>query len=230
MSIIFKHKINWMYAFGEILLVVIGILIALQIDNWNEDAKKMRFQVSLLQELQKDLVADTIMLSNQADRIESMLHAVRVLSTMPSYDDSLSYYIGKLEEGVLFTSQNASFETLKSVGVDLIRDNELRRAILGIYRNYEFHDQIVRVSQEEFFNHVWIPFARQYLIHQVRPEDPFQNILIPRDYKSLSLSDDYVDVLNWKLAWYGEYKSRFVNMKTKASQVIEQIEQYVNSI
>ena len=29
------------YALGEIILVVIGILIALQINNWNEDRKEM---------------------------------------------------------------------------------------------------------------------------------------------------------------------------------------------
>ena len=31
-----------LYAFGEVFLVVIGILIALQVDNWNEENKKQR--------------------------------------------------------------------------------------------------------------------------------------------------------------------------------------------
>ena len=46
------------YAFGEIILVVIGILIALQINNWNEDrkseAKKQDFYVQLLDDLSSD--------------------------------------------------------------------------------------------------------------------------------------------------------------------------------
>ena len=35
-----------LYAVGEILLVVIGILVALQIDNWNEE-RKLNFRLSL---------------------------------------------------------------------------------------------------------------------------------------------------------------------------------------
>ena len=36
------------YAIGEILLVVIGILIALQINNWNEDRKRKKLEISTL--------------------------------------------------------------------------------------------------------------------------------------------------------------------------------------
>ena len=48
------------YAIGEILLVVIGILIALQIDNWNENnklnVKKQDYYLQLLEDLNKDKV------------------------------------------------------------------------------------------------------------------------------------------------------------------------------
>ncbi|MBO0341043.1 hypothetical protein J0654_05270 [Muricauda lutimaris] len=36
------------YALGEILLVVIGILIALQINNWNENRKNARMPIKML--------------------------------------------------------------------------------------------------------------------------------------------------------------------------------------
>ena len=42
------------YAIGEIILVVIGILIALQINNWNEDRKSVRLAESYIKDIRQD--------------------------------------------------------------------------------------------------------------------------------------------------------------------------------
>ena len=44
------------YAIGEIILVVIGILIALQINNWNENRKQTALEIKHLKELKSDIV------------------------------------------------------------------------------------------------------------------------------------------------------------------------------
>ncbi|MGB5405151.1 MAG: DUF6090 family protein, partial [Robiginitalea sp.] len=49
-----------LYAIGEILLVVIGILIALQIDNWNEENKEKQRLNDFLTEIQNDLSDDIL--------------------------------------------------------------------------------------------------------------------------------------------------------------------------
>ena len=51
------------YAVGEILLVVIGILIALQVNNWNENQKKEKLKVSYINSLINDLSLDTLKLN-----------------------------------------------------------------------------------------------------------------------------------------------------------------------
>ena len=43
------------YAIGEIALVVIGILIALSINNWNEERKLRILEIKTLKELRSDL-------------------------------------------------------------------------------------------------------------------------------------------------------------------------------
>lgn len=48
------------YAIGEIVLVVIGILIALQINNWNEKRKNENKILSILKEVQNDLQEDIL--------------------------------------------------------------------------------------------------------------------------------------------------------------------------
>ena len=55
------------YAVGEIVLVVIGILIALQINNWNEDRQVRKTEVKILQELYTTLIGD---LEHQHDEIQ----------------------------------------------------------------------------------------------------------------------------------------------------------------
>jgi hypothetical protein len=44
------------YAIGEIILVVIGILIALQINNWNESRKSKTFETEILTQIQANLI------------------------------------------------------------------------------------------------------------------------------------------------------------------------------
>ena len=46
------------YAIGEIVLVVIGILIALQINNWNEDRKDKKLELQLLKSFERSLDKD----------------------------------------------------------------------------------------------------------------------------------------------------------------------------
>ena len=47
------------YAIGEIVLVVIGILIALQINNWNEQRKKNQTYLNILKAVKSDMMIDT---------------------------------------------------------------------------------------------------------------------------------------------------------------------------
>jgi hypothetical protein len=53
----------FLYAIGEIILVVIGILIALSINNWNELKKSRNAEKVYLIEIKSDLIQDTLLLS-----------------------------------------------------------------------------------------------------------------------------------------------------------------------
>jgi sensor domain CHASE-containing protein len=52
------------YAIGEIILVVIGILIALQINNWNENRKERNIEQILLNQLYKDFESNNTLIKN----------------------------------------------------------------------------------------------------------------------------------------------------------------------
>ncbi len=61
------------YAIGEIVLVVIGILIALQINSWNENMNIYNHSITHLNNIKKDLVADTMTFSSGINRIQNSL-------------------------------------------------------------------------------------------------------------------------------------------------------------
>ncbi|MCA8975261.1 MAG: hypothetical protein KDC98_11095 [Planctomycetes bacterium] len=62
-----------LYALGEVLLVVIGILIALQINNWNNDRVDRRSEAKYLENLERDLREQLRITTAQIDYEESVI-------------------------------------------------------------------------------------------------------------------------------------------------------------
>ncbi len=58
------------YALGEIMLVVIGILVALQVDNWNEDRKKPHQAAEFRAQLREGILADMLNIRNRMEFFE----------------------------------------------------------------------------------------------------------------------------------------------------------------
>ena len=61
------------YAIGEILLVVVGILIALQINNWNEDRKERKQEKDLLAQLESEFQNNLEQLEDKIALRETMI-------------------------------------------------------------------------------------------------------------------------------------------------------------
>ncbi|WP_415376794.1 DUF6090 family protein [Patiriisocius sp. Uisw_017] len=67
------------YAIGEIVLVVIGILIALQINNWNQDITSKNELEQILKEVSNDLEQDIFWLDQQIENGEGFVNNVDYL-------------------------------------------------------------------------------------------------------------------------------------------------------
>ncbi len=75
------------YEFGEIVLVVVGILIALQINNWNEDRREQReiaeFARALASDLEADIEMAEIILEQIRDRRDNAFEIARYVRETP---------------------------------------------------------------------------------------------------------------------------------------------------
>ena len=129
----------WRYALGEILLVVIGILIALQINNWNEDKKARATELYVLQEILNNLNEDAVILD------DIILHRTQTKLAIANMQNYLNYQtIDKdtLERDLVnfltferYFPINHAYEVLKSKGLRLT--NNALTTKISRYYDYE---------------------------------------------------------------------------------------------
>lgn len=132
-----------LYAIGEIILVVIGILIALQINNWNEDKKSRQQELTILENILHDLEKDKIGLTKI---IETRISKAASATVMVSYYEGVQ--IKKLSDyyfhwtNVLYWEvyhpRNIAFKELVNSGnTSIIKNASIRNTLLDIDASYE---------------------------------------------------------------------------------------------
>lgn len=126
------------YASGEILLVMIGILLALQVNNWNESqkAKKQRSQliIDLLDELYhtNSEIESTIVLAETKIGICENYFSYLSKDSYSVTRDSLAYLLDQILRGAPYALELPSYEQAKSTGKLSLLDS---KDILTAYSN-----------------------------------------------------------------------------------------------
>lgn len=125
------------YAVGEIILVVIGIFLALQLNNWNAERKRDEQELGLLAEMHENLekdLKDCQYNINANQRYERANMAVlKHLTERTPFHDSLRLHYGNLFGNTTLTANTSAYDNLKSIGFDLIRNDSLRRMATSLY-------------------------------------------------------------------------------------------------
>lgn len=137
-----KIRTYLLYAFGEIFLVVIGILIALQINTWNESRKDRAFELEMLSEINRELLSEiedkqnALIFFNKAEKSLNELLNMRIDDEYPR--DSLQQHLRNLGSvGLFFPYSDGAYEALKSGGLDKIQNEKLRNDLVRLY-SYNF--------------------------------------------------------------------------------------------
>jgi hypothetical protein len=151
-----KFRLDWQYAIGELLIVVAGVLIALAIDQWNDNRLERQEGDEILQHLLIDLQADldTINLMNRAveNKQQSLLRLESVFASSQRPENA-AQFLEDIIVGADFgwnqaRPRNTTYqEALSSGKFGLIRSSELRSAIARYY--FEFTDLFNRADARE---------------------------------------------------------------------------------
>ena len=134
------------YAIGEIALVVIGILIALQINTWNEERKTRLIEIKTLNEIQANLYIDLNEIKSDITIMDSINNAGMAVidyiirNTEPSESFKYNVHVSRLNPH--FDGNQGGYSLLISKGLDIISNDSLRGSISRLYElNYPYYSK-----------------------------------------------------------------------------------------
>jgi hypothetical protein len=218
------------YAIGEILLVVVGILIALQINNWNEERKLSLEETGILKSVKLDFVNAIKECEENNEFRTRILEATRELySIMRSKD--LNYSKNQLDSiiAVLFinptyNNQTGSLEVLFNSGkINLIKDLEIKEALM-------LWPQIIEdIKEDEIYSseqlrYEFYPFIRKYIsIKDVNTQINYKNLKMFEDSISSPFTSDYESLMR-NMEFEGILATRELNLSVSLIQTNELID------
>ena len=135
-------KKYFLYAIGEIALVVIGILIAIQINNWNEWRRDRVKEQYVLKELQETVQANNQLIENALGRFKDQNVSSQIildfLNDSIPYSDTLSIHFQQAafpgtQAGMGLS--DAGYQSLENVGYDIMRNDSLKKMVIAYFEN-----------------------------------------------------------------------------------------------
>ena len=172
-----------LYAIGEITLVVIGILIALQINNWNEWRKELAKEESILLEIRETLNQNLETLEYAQGRMTRLNLSSNIvldfLNESLEYSDTLAIHFdyakwssGQMIEGL----SDAGYLGLSNLGFDILRNKELRKEIVRLFSkdmpllvsSFNLHKESTYANYDQFIRTHFVDLGGHY----ATPLDP----------------------------------------------------------
>jgi len=173
-----------LYALGEIVLVVIGILLALQINNWNEERKESKAIKDVLIEIREDLLQDQVefmrAIAIRKDDLNAQKRIIEVLETNGSLNERVISDLGRINLSRPIFLVSKGYELLKELKLGTLKDKKLRILLT------KYYERDIPMVQQEFkddnfeFEHYWLPYVRRHF-----KEWEFGQFAIPHDYEQL---------------------------------------------
>ncbi|MDO1501181.1 DUF6090 family protein [Winogradskyella maritima] len=141
------------YAIGEIILVVIGILIALQINDWNQNKKdqklEQQYYCRLLEDVNQDLVNYNDYVALLEERIDVNNTLIqRLLDDLMPLDSIAPLVIKSIKYSIRDTKATTdAFEDIKSSGnLNIIKDLSIKNQLAAYYKTLANTSTVIESS------------------------------------------------------------------------------------
>lgn len=235
------------YAIGEIVLVVIGILIALQINNWNENRLNNKEEKVLLLSVKKDFlnaISEFEALNKIRTRIIESTKKVTNLDPTKFSTDSLHKIFILTLQSPTFNNKAGSLNVLLTSGkINLISNYQLKESLIQWPGDIE--DMVEdELSADKIYHEVFIKFIHEYLsfndlfqyfetqallrFEKIKMESISSNSIIKSDYESLLKNKKFINTMQFRAFAYMITNKETESLIKKAKEIIKTIDKELN--
>ena len=215
------------YAIGEIVLVVIGILIALQINNWNENRKINNQEIVYLQDLKNDFTFDIETLNARiainnviVHNIDTILTLISSKKTFTQQDELLlANMTSKLFGESYFIPEKGTINQIQaSSSGSFIKNKKLRDLIFRYYSNAERIEKNMEQSIQIYQHQIITPT----LLHPAiaKKSMNINAIVSSLDMSQLIKDNDYLNALTLKSIGTQNQNREYLKIVKKAQQIL----------
>lgn len=191
------RKYFW-YAIGEILLVVIGILIALQINNWNEERKLRNEEITYLNNLKSDLVKDSDQLEyfirffeNKVTATTSLINKAKA-KQIPVFNQFVNEILILLWVEEFHPDQSTYQEMVSSGKLSMISNPKIKSKLQDINISYEeiaMGNEHIKREYEQYLFDVFVDHINWRNYYQLEEFRDNGQLVIDSLYISRNLPD-----------------------------------------
>lgn len=144
------------YAIGEVILVMIGILLALQVNNWNELRKQKQTEIAILKGIKADILKDTVDLNFNIRAYKSYIKSdslsINYLMDRKKYNQQLVEYLERsVNADWIIVLHDSRFYQAKLKGLSIISNEILRNQINDLYE-FDYKGLVWIDNESERFN------------------------------------------------------------------------------
>ena len=139
------------YALGEIIIVVVGILLALYLDNWNQERNNKKLENQYYQNMKDQLNED----------LETIIDEMYYNQT---YLDQLSY-----AENLIFLNDRRNLDTLGKIALNMVKYSDFRRKS-NIYQTLVTSGEIIIIKNSRITEKSSEPRRNLYIYKQTGGE------------------------------------------------------------
>tara|TARA_R110001632_G_scaffold83134_4_gene184234 strand:- start:1577 stop:2335 length:759 start_codon:yes stop_codon:yes gene_type:complete len=233
-----ENKVSkyFLYAIGEIVLVVIGILIALNINNWNENLKNDNLKEFYMQSLVEDLARDTLDINRVAAFQEKDLNMLKNFKTRIYNQSSTTLDTIRKIARFEFNSEykvkrdynNNTFNTIISTGNIELFDRNLIDELM-LLQNYQL-DEINRSKNNlDQYDIIYSNYSTRYpIIAKDKPKDNIVDRLLWSNIDEKDFVGNFVAILDSKQSTFRNTIMGQREVKDKSKEILLLLQGLIN--